>query len=113
MNFLSILLLSTFLFLLKVKVTPPDVVEERDSQHLRGVKHDQNIVSEMESSRELAASTSCSAYGYTGTCKSTTDCTSSGGGSVAGFCSGASNIQCCMTVPCTTSGKRGYCWLLF
>eukprot|EP00878_Enallax_costatus_P013822 GHUV01014456.1.p1 GENE.GHUV01014456.1~~GHUV01014456.1.p1 ORF type:complete len:291 (-),score=72.36 GHUV01014456.1:1073-1945(-) len=55
------------------------------------------------------AGTSCSAYGLSGTCKATAACTAEGGGSVAGFCPGAADIQCCLHKNCSGSSQSGVC----
>ena len=39
-----------------------------------------------------------------GICIDTGDCSSYGGKSYAGYCAGASNIQCCTNIPCKTTG---------
>ena len=39
-----------------------------------------------------------------GICISTSDCSSKGGKSYSGHCSGSSDIQCCVNIPCKTTG---------
>lgn len=54
----------------------------------------------------LIQRTSCSTPDGSGTCVSTSSC---GGFSVAGYCPGASNIQCCISKSCSTSSGSGTC----
>lgn len=58
----------------------------------------------------LAASPSCVAEGAAGTCINKATCT---GRSIAGFCPGAAEIQCCIPASlgsCTVSGRTGSCF---
>lgn len=53
----------------------------------------------------------CSAYGYSGTCRTTSSCTALGGGSVAGFCpNDPADVKCCLGLTCSFSnGILGTC----
>lgn len=50
--------------------------------------------------------TSCSTPDGSGTCVATSSC---GGFSVAGYCPGAANIQCCISKTCSTPSGSGTC----
>lgn len=54
----------------------------------------------------LFARESCSTPSGSGTCQSTSTC---GGFSVAGYCSGGTSNQCCVTQACSTSSGSGTC----
>lgn len=55
---------------------------------------------------QLEKRASCSTPDGSGTCEATTSCTTF---SVAGYCSGASNIQCCVQKSCSTGSGSGTC----
>jgi len=57
---------------------------------------------------ERSIGQSCSTPDGAGTCQYTQDCTSQGF-NLAGYCPGASNIQCCVKKTCSTSSGNGMC----
>ena len=52
--------------------------------------------------------TTCTTPDGSGTCLSTSSCTT-GGFHVAGYCPGPTDIQCCIEKTCTTSSGSGIC----